>query len=139
MLTYHYRILQYIHDFAMEEFINVGVAIYIPHESKIIYKIQHKYNRAENFFKNYEYGFNPVNYSIFLKDLDKWFKVVSDKIYHNQIYKHTKTPHSQYTRDVFNELMDPEGNHHFQWSEVKLGVTSNPERRTEEIFSEFIK
>ena len=54
MITYYYRVLRYVNDVYIDEFVNVGVMMWIPEHEKIMFEATSFYERLSQFFGNFD-------------------------------------------------------------------------------------
>ena len=50
MSKYQYVILRYVHNVSTEEFVNIGVVMWLPEERRLLHSISEKYSRLSCFF-----------------------------------------------------------------------------------------
>lgn len=129
MKSYRCRILRYVHDASKGEFVNIGVVMWIPEHSRLIFRLNEQYRRISGFFKN----FHGISYSQMLRNLQRSFKKVASDLQKPHVTRDTPTN----TFEVFN-LLVREGSSTFQWSQVISGISTNPEDRLDRLFEEFV-
>lgn len=129
MKSYHFRILRYVHDVSTEEFVNIGVVMWMPECSQLIFRLNTRFGRLSRFFTN----FDGDGYCQMVRN----FQYVFDEIAKNlpQLDMLTDTPRNTY--EIFDELVR-EDDSCFQWSPVMYGITANPEEQLNELFEEFV-
>lgn len=129
MKSYRCRILRYVHDVPKGEFVNIGVVMWIPEHSRLIFRLNEQYRRISGFFKN----FDGLSYRHILRNLQRSFKKVASDLQKPPLIRNT----SKNTFEVFN-LLVREDSSTFQWSQVISGISPNPEDRLDRLFEEFV-
>ena len=129
MKPYRCRILRYVHDVPKGEFVNIGVVMWIPEHSRLIFRLNEQHRRISGFFKN----FDGIGYSQMLRNLQRSFKKIASELQKPPLT--TDTPKN--TFEVFN-LLVREDTSTFQWSQVISGISTNPEDRLNRLFEEFV-
>ena len=54
MTAYHFRVLRYVHDVSTEEFVNIGVVMWIPEHSTLMFRVNDQSRRLSGFFNNFD-------------------------------------------------------------------------------------
>ena len=96
MKSYRCRILRYVHDVPKGEFVNIGVVMWIPEHSRLIFRLNEQYRRISGFFKN----FDGTSYRQMLRNLQYSFKAVA-----SDLQKPPLTRDTPDTFKVFNLLV----------------------------------
>lgn len=132
MKPYDFAILRYMHNIASGEFVNIAVVMWLPDESRFIYRITTKHGRVSHFF----YPFNSNAYTLNCKLIKNRFdQGLKELVSGKQGHLFNKYPKS--IEQVIYSLVAHDASA-FQWSEIKSGISNNPEKRLEQLFVEFI-
>ena len=129
MKSYRCRILRYVHDASKGEFVNIGIVMWIPEHSRLIFRLNEQYRRISGFFKN----FDGLSYLQMLRNLQRSFKKVASDLQKPPLTRDTPTN----TFEVFNLLVREDAST-FQWSQVISGISANPEDRLDRLFEDFV-
>ena len=129
MKSYHFRILRYVHDVSTEEFVNIGVVMWMPEYSQLIFRLNTRFGRLSRFFTN----FDGDGYYQMVHNLQHAFGEIAINLQQLNLLK--ANPKS--TSEIFNELVR-EDDSCFQWSPLMYGVTANPREQLGELFEEFV-
>ena len=129
MINYHYRILRYVHNVFIEEFVNVGVMMWIPEYDKIMFKATSFYERLSQFFSD----FDGMMYRDFIQNIREDFDILARDLDKLRLYKDDVEDPSKIFCELVNE--DPTW---LQWSPLISGVYPSPERRFEQLFNEYV-
>lgn len=124
MSKYQYVILRYVHNVSTEEFVNIGVVMWLPEERRLLHSISEKYSRLSCFFEN----FNGPGYRRMVRHLSSVFRAAE------------RRPLGEVP--TVAELVDqivPKDSSCFQWSSVMTGVANNPEERLGKLFSSIVE
>lgn len=78
-IKYEYAIIRYVHDVISQEFINIGVIVYIPNENIQFNKLT---NRLKNFFPDIQ----EKSFLNLVEDLHKCLKKFNIKKLNNAIF-----------------------------------------------------
>ena len=125
MISYHFAILRYVHDVSTEEFANIGVVMWIPEHSKLMFDVSERFRRISSFFKNID----GPNYRQMVRDL-KW---ASREVATDYMFK--DAPNHPF--EIFHEIVQEDPSC-FQWSRLMSGISRDAETRFEELFEEFV-
>lgn len=125
MISYHFAILRYVHDVSTEEFANIGVVMWIPERSKLLFRVNERFRRISGFFKNID----GTSYRQMVRDL-KW---ASHKVATAYIFKNP--PNHPF--EIFHEIVQEDPSC-FQWSRLMSGISKDAETRFAELFEEFV-
>lgn len=129
MTTYHFRILRYVHDVSTEEFVNIGVVMWIPEHSTLMFRVNEQSRRLSGFFNN----FDSKSYRQMIHYLQSSFnKVALD----SQTLRLLKD-NPENTSEIFYELVREDASC-FQWSSLMSGISTIPEQRLDQLFEEFV-
>ena len=129
MKPYRCRILRYVHDVPKGEFVNIGVVMWIPEHSRLIFRLNEQHRRLSGFFKN----FDGISYRQILRNLQRSFKKVASDLQKPPLTRDTP----KNTFEVFNLLVREDAST-FQWSQVISGISANPEDRLDRLFEDFV-
>lgn len=122
MKTYQFALLRYVHNVAAEEFVNVGVVMWMPSEQHFSYKLTERFGRLSAFFE----GFNTKGYRRMLGEVKKHLREVQ-----------SKDLNAESVNDIL-PLVVPIESGCFQWSVAMGGIALRPEERLDKLFAEFI-
>lgn len=131
MTTYHFAILRYVHDVSTEEFVNIGVVMWIPERAKLLFRVTERCGRLFSFFKNID----KDSYRKMIRNL-KWtaeLKWASDNVATAHLFENT----ANNPLEIFHEIVKEDASC-FQWSRLMSGITKDVVRRFEELFEEFV-
>lgn len=131
MTAYHFAILRYVHDASTEEFANIGVAMWMPERSKLLFRVNERFGRISNFFKNID----GPSYRQMIRNLKSAsdFKWASDNVDTAYLFKNP----IDHASEIFNGIVREDASC-FQWSRLMSGTSKDAERRFEELFEEFV-
>ena len=124
MTSYHFAILRYVHDVSTEEFVNIGVAMWIPDRAKLLFRVNERFGRLSGFFKNID----GPSYRQMVRNLKCSFQEVATV--------HQKNAAGQ-PSEIFHAIVREDASC-FQWSRLMSGISQDAERRFEELFEEFV-
>ena len=125
MTSYHFAILRYVHDVSTEEFVNIGVSMWIPERSKLLFRVNERFGRLSNFFKDID----GHNYRQMVRSLKYSF--------HEVAAVHQFKEAANHPSDIFHEIVREDASC-FQWSRLMSGISKDAEKRFEELFKEFV-
>ena len=125
MTAYCFRALRYVHDVSTEEFVNIGIAMWVPEKRGFIFKINTRYKRITRFFKD----FDGKSYRMAIRNLNRAFKGAQRDLRTQELPDNVA--------DIFHCALR-EDNSSFQWSRVMSGVSPEPARRLVILFEEFV-
>lgn len=131
MISYHFAILRYVHDAATEEFVNIGVVMWIPERSKLLFRINERVGRLSKFFKNID----TPSYRQMMSNLKRAadLKWASDNVTTPYLFKNI----ADRPIEIFHAIVREDASC-FQWSRLMSGISQDAERRFEELFEEFV-
>ena len=131
MTAYHFAILRYVHDVSTEEFVNIGVAMWIRGRSQLLFRVNERFSRLSDFFKDFDLSsYRKMVYNLKSAADLKW---VSDDVATAFLFKNSGDRPSE----IFNEIARKDASC-FQWSRLMSGITQDVENRFEELFEEFV-
>jgi DNA-binding protein H-NS len=125
MRPYQFTLLRYVHNVSTEEFVNIGVLLWLPEEKKLFHCITDHYQRLSQFFD----GFDGVGYKNMLRKLKKRIKEVS---------KPENSKSFEDLSDVLPAILIVESAC-FQWSSEMFGITNDAEQEVTKMFAEMIE
>jgi hypothetical protein len=125
MKSYHFAILRYVHNGSTEEFVNIGVVMWIPERSKLIFGVNERFGRLSGFFKD----LNGSSYREMVRNL----KSVSDEVATNELFQDTP----ENPLEIFNKIVREDASC-FQWSRLMSGISTDPEERFNQLYEEFV-
>lgn len=129
MITYHYRVLRYVNDVYIDEFVNVGVMMWIPEYDELMFEATSFYERFSQFFSD----FDGTVYREMVQNTREDFKAFSRDLDILRLYKgHPRKP-----SDIFFELVNNDPTC-LQWSPLISGVCTSPDQRFEQLFNEYV-
>lgn len=124
MNKYQFALLRYVHNVASEEFVNIGIVMWLPEEQRFIYRITERYARLSAFFE----GFSGTKYRHMVRELQAHFRAA---------YKQEVGSRVQTINDLLPQLMLVESGC-FQWSAPMAGLAPDPNQRLEKLFADLI-
>ena len=95
MTPYHYAVLRYVHDLSGGEFVNIGIIMWLPESSELMFQLNQRYRRLSNFFAN---DFEGESYRQMVRHLESHFKSVVDDI--KEEYRQPKLNFVKTTNDI---------------------------------------
>ncbi len=125
MKPYQFSLLRYVHNVATEEFVNIGVVMWVPAEKQFLYKLTERYGRLSNFFD----GFNSAGYRQMLRELKHRLREAGKKETNGQI---------ETISDLLPQIVLIESGC-FQWSAAMGGIALDPAQRLNQLFAEMIE
>ena len=131
MTAYHVAILRYVHDVSTEEFVNIGVVMWIPERAKLLFRVTDRCGRLFSFFRNID----KQSYRKMIRNL-KWtaeFEWASDNLATTHLFKNN----ANHPLEIFHQIVKEDASC-FQWSRLMSGITQDAEKRFEELFEEFV-
>lgn len=129
MTTYHFRVLRYVHDVSTEEFVNIGVVMWIPEHSTLMFRVNEQSGRLSRFFNN----FDSKSYRQMIHHLQSSFKKVALDLRTLRLFN----DNPENTSEIFYELVREDASC-FQWSSIMSGISTVPEQRLDQLFEEFV-
>jgi hypothetical protein len=123
MTQYQYLILRYVHNASTEEFVNIGILMWLPEQGRLLHDISEKYTRLSNFFE----GFDGANYRNMIRHLKAKLRGAEEQTY-DRIQ----------SVDQLVDAIFPRDPSCFQWSSAMGGVTPDPEQRLRKIFDRIV-
>ena len=129
MTAYDFRVLRYVHDMSTEEFVNIGVMMWIPQYDQILFRANKNYARISQFFSD----FDGKIYRQRIYNLHEAFNKIACDTHRLRPFKNNpeKAP------KIFYELV-PNDRSCFQWSSIMSGISPIPEGRFEQLFNEYV-
>lgn len=124
MKPYQFSYLRYIHDVSTEEFVNIGIVMFIPLERKFLFRLTEHYARLSEFYLD----FKPDNYRYLLRSLKSRLNSAQEYDFSNRISDIGK---------ILPKIVPIESGC-FQWSMTMSGVVEKPEQRLEKLFAKVI-
>lgn len=129
---YTYSILRYFHDITTGEFVNVGVAIYVPDAVYVNAKCRKTTQRIKRTFPT----FNVESFKNSVKYVESAFRNIQIEL--NDLAGQLPLDHkpaniSELAQRVFNK-----DDSAFQWSPMGSGLTSDPESTLERLYSRMV-
>ena len=129
MTTYHFRVLRYVHDVSTEEFVNIGVVMWIPEHSTLMFRVNEQSRRLSGFFND----FDSKSYRLMIRNLQSSFNKVALDLPTLRLFK----AKPENTSEIFYELVREDASC-FQWSSIMSGISTVPEQRLDQLFEEFV-
>src|SRR5205807_9393610 len=116
--------LRYVHNVSTEEFVNIGVLMWLPEDGQFLHELSEKYSRLSNFFE----GFDGTGYRNMVRHI-KARLGAAKKQDHVQI------------KDVEQLVAAilPRDSSCFQWSAPMGGVAINPEQRLQKLYDSIVE
>src|SRR5437868_3934469 len=134
MTPYEFCVIRYVHSLATQEFVNVGVAFWIPNERRFLFHANERYARLSNFFS----GFDGPGYRQTIRALVRRMQRAAEEINgqgHGRLV-------DRGDRVEFLALLTkllPEDASVFQRSEIFGGIADQPADRLRQLAEEFIE
>lgn len=125
MKPYQFSLLRYVHNVATEEFVNIGVVMWVPAEKQFLYKLTERYGRLSNFFD----GFNSAGYRQMLRELKHRLRDASKQETNGKV---------ETISDLLPQIVLIESGC-FQWAAAMGGITLDPSQRLNQLFAEMIE
>ena len=125
MKSYHFAVLRYVHNVSTEEFVNIGVVMWIPERYQLIFRVNERFGRLSGFFKD----LNGSSYRQMVRN----FKSTSDGVATNNLFK--DSPENPF--EIFNKIVQEDASC-FQWSRLMSGISVDPEKRFDQLYEEFV-
>lgn len=135
MINYHYAIVRYVHDAATDEFVNIGIIMWLPKIRKLVFRINERYARVSNFFQG---SFDAVSYRILVRQLRKHIESVQAGFGAPLQLDLFANPFQNGQADIFESVLRTDATC-FRLSEPMYGVSKDPDERLERLFSEYIE
>ena len=136
--TYHVRIIRYTHSLTIEEFMNVGVVMYVPETAEVYYKIQENTSRAKKFFGRQPRGFVTKYYKKAVEQLDFILQHQIKQIELEPSLTFNPQRPTSTIANLFHHLLDEHQDVFFSWSRTISGITNDPQSRLKQLAEEFI-
>lgn len=124
MKAYQFSYLRYIHDVSTEEFVNIGIVMFIPSERKFLFRLTEHYARLSEFYLD----FNGENYKYLLRSLKARLNSTQGFDFPNKITD---------IAEILPKIVPIESGC-FQWSSTMSGAVEKPEQRLEKLFAKVI-
>jgi len=122
-ISYEFSVLQYIHDIAAEETVNIGVLMWLPESRQFLYQISQDTSRLYSFFKD----FITKDYMEMIQDLLRYFEETS------------KIAHDLSSLADLREHLVPTGHGKLIWGAPMYGIASDCQKRLDLLMHEFVK
>ena len=133
--NYHFAVLRYVPNVLAGEFVNIGVAMWVPETRELVYKLNLLHGRVSEFFR----AFSPDDYRPLLRHLAATFAGLAQ-----ELRQGTQGPlFSSYPsrpvslEDILSRLTG-DNDAVFQWSNPMGGRADNPKARLEDLFLELV-
>ncbi len=124
MRPYQFTLLRYVHNVSTEEFVNIGVLLWMPEAKKLYYNISDQYSRFSDFFD----GFEGSGYKYMLRSLRNRVKEISESET-LKLFNHLS--------DILPEILLRESGC-MQWSSEMFGITDDAAQEVKNIFADMI-
>jgi hypothetical protein len=133
MTPYEFCVIRYVHSLASQEFVNIGLILWIPEERRFGFRISDRYARLSNFF----HGFDGPGYRQTIRALVRRMERMSDEINsaRNLVLFRDAPP----SFEVLLAALLPQDGSTFQCSEILGGIADEPMRRLEQLAEEFVE
>ena len=113
-----------------EEFVNIGVVMWIPEHSTLMFRVNEQSRRLSGFFND----FDSKSYRLMIRNLQSSFNKVALDLPTLRLFK----AKPENTSEIFYELVREDASC-FQWSSIMSGISTVPEQRLDQLFEEFCK
>jgi len=130
--SYSAALLRYVHDVTAGEFVNVGVVVFSPEVKYLGCLCTQRYGRASQLF-----GDGRVS-GTHLKGVLRWVQSRIDELGSRLAGELDLGQKPQALTDALASVL-PRDDSSLQWSQEMGGLTANPERTLEELYSRFIE
>jgi len=130
-VPFSYVVLQYSHDPAAGESLNIGVVLFCPARNYINLRFEHRYERLSSAFSN----FRGDHYR---HTLQRFEKAVKAESYLQNAAQISLMRREETTLHSFVSGAWPETDLSFRFSQVRSGITDNPPRELELTFDRFV-
>lgn len=128
MKNYQFQILKFYPDIVVEEFINVGLVLFVPEERKILSRIISNVSRISALFQGIDNRYIHKQ----LKIVDNWIETKGEKLLDS-------LSHAEYNSiNKITSLILPPNDSSLKFSDMRSGITENIERTFEELYVRFI-
>jgi hypothetical protein len=132
MTPYEFAILRYVHDAFAGELVNIGVVLWVPVKSRLLFHLSEKYEKLSNIYPDFDgAGFREVvrNLLARLKDISVEIGGEGEP----SLFPSSRPP----LAEILGKTV-PQGTICFRWSEVYGGIASDPARRLEQLVAEAV-
>lgn len=127
-IPYTYSVLRYVHDPVSEEFANVGIVLYAPETRFLGVRCDTRYSRASAFFGRIE----GAHFRELIRHIEAHISRLSDDLHSKLRFDHPKD-----VRGWVDTILPPDDSS-FQFSDVRGGISSDPELTLEELYERFV-
>lgn len=131
MKSYQFAILRYVNNTSTEEFVNIGIIMWLPADELFLFEINKRYGRISEFYSD----FDSMSYRQMITHLLDHFTKIKQKTNRIQFDLLEK----EKTIIELRKHLYPEDSSCLQWSRIMSGITKNPEKRLNKLFYEFVK
>ena len=121
---YSFVLIRYVHDVAVGEFVNIGVAVY--NDDTFQFKILKSTSRVIGMFPDLDID----NYIAVLESLEKYFLALEDKHFHNTM---VLISIDSFVRPIPALLHDS-----FYITKTAFGFTSNPQSILDHLYARYV-
>ena len=125
---YNYTVLRYVHDVLTGEFVNVGLVMLIPGSPLIFHETRKTFSRIKDVFPDLD----SDAYKEAMRSIDRSLKNIQKNLVDEGFFKENKNA-GDYARIAL-----PPDDSSLQWSPSGSGLTINPEKTFNELFSRYI-
>src|SRR5207302_8220012 len=124
-MIYQYLILRYVHNISTEEFVNIGILMWLPHEKRVFSEVSERYSRLSCFFE----GFDGHKYRNMIRRLQSRLRSAE---------KSDSVPCQWESITNAAEFVLSKSPSCFQWSELMGGIAEEPVIRLKAIFADIV-
>ncbi len=144
MTGYEFCIVRYVHSVATQEFVNVGVILWVPTEQRLFFRVSERYARLSSFFS----GFDGPSYRQTVRALARSVQQMAEEINGQGHGRLIDGPQNAEGRppdgenDIFAMLLKtilPTDASIFQLSPIRGGLADEPARRLDQLAEEFVE
>jgi hypothetical protein len=125
---YSYIVLRYVHDVVTSEFINVGVVMYVPSQSRVMAKTRHTIARLRGVFPDLD---RPA-FTMMMAGVRRGFRRVAKHKLKTPLFNWQETLPS-----IVREAV-PVDDSSLQWSPLGTGLTDNPQLTFANLYERFV-
>jgi hypothetical protein len=126
MTPYQFAILRYVHSAVTEEFVNVGVLLWLPNQQSGEFRANDRYARLSGFFR----GFDGPGYRYLIRHLVHRFE---------EFRAANAAVGSRLDMSDVLAALVPLDASVFQWSTVMGGIADDPSARLDQLFVELVE
>ena len=124
-LGYSLAILRLCNHYGLDEFVNVGIAMYIFEKHQLLFRIRHETDRLERFFKD----FDSISYKEMAVRLEETYDIFCEGTLNSLEMENIGV-------EVFDHFIHWSGRLH--WSPLRSGISDDPKKRFEQVYHGYV-